>query len=85
MKQHTPFKVKGSKEREKVKSGSKLVTVNGHYTPEGLTYKGKRIESGIFVNVTGRTEKEKDRLFEKAKEELGEQARGLEVYGIIEI
>lgn len=62
-----------------------FVTVNGHYTPEGLTYKGKRIQSGIFVNTTGKTGQEKDRLFEKAKEELGEQARNLDLFEVIDL
>jgi len=82
--ERTPFVVEGSKKGEKVKSGGELVTVKGHYTPEGLTYKGKKVRPGVFVNTTGKTEQEKDRLFERAKEELGKKAEGLECYEIID-
>ncbi len=55
-----------------------LTRVKGRYTPEGLTYRGKRIRPDIFVNVTGKSEKEKERLFALAREEIGEQAKDLE-------
>jgi len=82
---NAPFVVKGSKKEEKVKSTRDLITVNVHYTPEGLIYRGKRIVPGIFVNTTGKTEEEKDGLFALAKEELGEEAEGLELYEIIDL
>ena len=82
---NTPFVVEGNKKEEKVKSTRDLITVNGHYTPEGLIYRGKRIVAGIFVNVTGKSEEEKKRAFELAKEELGEEAEGLELYETIDL
>jgi len=82
---NAPFVVEGSKKKEKVKSSRGLVTVNGHYTPEGLTYKGKRIRSGIFVNVTGLTEKEKQEAFDLAKQEIGHEAKEPDVYEVIDL
>ena len=82
---NTPFVVEGSKKEENVKSGREFVTVNGHYTPKGLTYRGKRIRPGIFVNVTDVVEEEKERLFELAKEEVGEEAEKLDLYEVIDL
>lgn len=62
-----------------------LARVKGHWTPKGLTHKGKPVISGVFVNVTGKTEKEKESLFALAREEIGEQAEGLDLYEVIDV
>lgn len=82
---NTPFVVEGNKKEEKVKSTRDLITVNGHYTPRGLTYRGKRIRPGIFVNVTAVAEEEKERLFDLAKQEVGAAAEELDLYEVIDL
>jgi hypothetical protein len=74
----TPFVEEYIERLGKSQGPRTLTRVKGCYTPEGLTYRGKRIRPGVFVNITGRSEKEKERLFALAREELGEQAKGLE-------
>ncbi len=60
-----------------------LSTVKGYAVREGRSYKGKRVRPGIFINVIGRSEQEKEKLFEKAKRELGEEGKGLNCYEVI--
>ena len=80
-----PFVEEYIEELEEGQGPRTLTRVKGRWTPEGLTYRGKRIRPGIFVNVNDRTEKEKDRLFALAREEIGEQAEGLDLYEVIEV
>lgn len=62
-----------------------LRTVNGFIVREGKSYKGKRVRPGLFLNVTGKTEQEKERLFKRVKEELGKEGKGLDCYEVIEV
>lgn len=62
-----------------------LKSVKGHWTPQNTIYQGKKVRSGIFVNTTGKTEDQKDRLFDLAKGEIGEKAEGLDLYEIISL
>jgi len=61
-----------------------LKSVKGHWTPEGTVCQGKKVRSGIFVNTTGKSEEEKDRLFDLAKKEVGKE-KGLDLYEIINV
>jgi hypothetical protein len=56
-----------------------LTTVKGFVVREGKSYKGKRVRPGIFINITGWSEQEKE------KRELGEEGRGLDRYEVIEV
>jgi len=62
-----------------------LKSVKGHWTPKGHVYQGKEIRSGIFVDCTGKKEKEKDALFEKARKEIGKEAKSLNDYEILKV
>jgi len=62
-----------------------LKSVKGHWVEEGRIYQGKRIRSGIFVEVSGKTEEEKDKLFELARKEIGREAEGLNLYEVIKV
>lgn len=62
-----------------------LKSVKGYWVPEGEVTQGKRVRPGVFVGVTGKTEEEKDKLFELAKEEIGKEGRGLDCYEVIEL
>lgn len=64
---------------------NKLNSVKGYWTPEGMVCQGKKVRSGIFVNTTGKSEQEKDRLFGLAKREVGERGEGLECYEVIDV
>jgi len=62
-----------------------LISVKGHFIEESSICRGKRVRPGIFVEVTGKTEEEKDKLFELAREEIGKEGRGLDCYEIIKL
>lgn len=82
---NAPFKQKGSKKVRESQGLRELTLVSGHWVPEGLTHKGKKVRSGIFVNTTGIVEEEKERLFDLAKQEVGEEAEGLGLYEVIDL
>ncbi len=80
-----PFRGRVYRKRGKGQGPRTLTRVNGHWTPKGLAFRGKPVRSGIFVNTTGKTEEEKEKLFDLAKEELGEKAEGLDLYEVISV
>jgi len=82
---NAPLKQKGSKKVGESQGLQELTLVSGHWIPEGLAHKGKKVRSGIFVNTTGIAEEEKKRLFDLAKQEIGEEAEGLDLYEVIDL
>lgn len=64
---------------------NELKSVKGHWTPEGQVYQGKNIRAGIFVDCTGKSEKEKDAFFKKARKEIGKEAESLNDYEVLKV
>lgn len=60
-----------------------LKNIKGHFVEEGTICQGKKVRPGIFVNITGKTEREK--LFDLAKREIGIKAREFDLYEIIDL
>jgi len=81
----TPLITKGSKEGYISQDYYELTTVRGHWIPEGVTHKGKKVTSGVFVYTTGKDEEEKKRAFALARKEIGKPAKTLHFYEVMEV